>query len=947
MTTRTLGEVFNILQGNVGMGTTIPRKKLDIHSGDLIVNQRIGINTSNPEYNLHVVGNTNITDTLSTSNVFVMGSLEFTTDANTFRKRIQINPIRQITYVNEASNDTFILTTDGIYGGHASNAQVFYGQTMLSYYTPTIKDYDMTIQYTDEPPTTSYVIKLVEYVKYGSVIDIIVWPQLVQQSTPVEGQVYQQVKLFIAEPWKFTGETQVYLDPVYTLGIGTQAPRKEVDIIGDLIVSGNVGIGTTYPRLKFDLTAIDAFPLPSGSNIDRPFGRDGYMRYNTETQDFEGYTENNWRSLSDLYWTSTGNDVHLIPSGNVGVGTNVPTHKLDVQGDIGATSIYTSNIRILDGFNSKIQLPPIRYTTYIEESTIDTLILSMNGIYGATASNVQLFVNDALYFYYSSNVKDYDLTYQYNLLLNKTTFTVTTEQYLPNGSLIDLVLWPQLVPLSDETSIQFNQTIELTDTFFRPINTTDVFLMGNVGIGTSNVSEAKLMVGGHLFPSSNVAYDLGSSNYRWRDIYLSGNTINLGETTISRDTSTGGIKVLSETGIDIDFTARNIFTSGNIGIGTSNIELGRLVVDGSVIPNLNKVYDLGGSNLRWRDLYLSGNTIDLDGTQLQKNNTTNGLQIVNSANSNQFLSFHAHHMMAGGNIGIGTIMPRYPLDVIGNIHISGKVATSEISGVSSSSIRITSVTSNLQQVYIENNNSGPAIKVVQGGGDQSIAEFYDKETGIALMLTNDGRLGIGTDVVTDKMNVNGTIQATNLTIGNVTNAYMPRGGIILWSGSIATIPIGWLLCDGTGGTPNLRDRFVVGAGSTYAVGATAGATTATLVAANLPPHAHSGTTDGVGNHSHTASSVAAGSHSHSHIYAYVGNSANMWHQNRADGIASGGDNRTWGSGAISTEGSHAHTITVDAGGAHSHTFTTGNGPGTSTAFSILPPYYALAYIMKA
>jgi len=292
-------------------------------------------------------------------------------------------------------------------------------------------------------------------------------------------------------------------------------------------------------------------------------------------------------------------------------------------------------------------------------------------------------------------------------------------------------------------------------------------------------------------------------------------------------------------------------------------------------------------------------------------------------------------------------MPRYPLDVIGNIHISGKVATSEISGVSSSSIRITSVTSNLQQVYIENNNSGPAIKVVQGGGDQSIAEFYDKETGIALMLTNDGRLGIGTDVVTDKMNVNGTIQATNLTIGNVTNAYMPRGGIILWSGSIATIPIGWLLCDGTGGTPNLRDRFVVGAGSTYAVGATAGATTATLVAANLPPHAHSGTTDGVGNHSHTASSVAAGSHSHSHIYAYVGNSANMWHQNRADGIASGGDNRTWGSGAISTEGSHAHTITVDAGGAHSHTFTTGNGPGTSTAFSILPPYYALAYIMKA
>lgn len=923
MTTRTLGEVFNILQGNVGMGTTIPRKKLDIHSGDLIVNQRIGINTSNPDYNLHVVGNANITETLSTSNVFVMGALEFTTDASTFKKHIQINPIRQITYVNEASNDTFILTTDGIYGGHASNAQVFYGQTMLSYYTPTIKDYDMTIQYTDEPPTTSYVIKLVEYVKYGSVIDIIVWPQLVQQSAPIEGQVYQQVKLFIAEPWKFTGETQVYLDPIYTLGIGTQAPRKEVDIIGDLIISGNVGIGTTYPRLKFDLSASDALQLPSGSNSERPFGRDGYMRYNTETQDFEGYTENNWRSLSDLYWTNIGTDIHLIYTGNVGIGIDVPTHKLDVRGDIGATYIYASNIRLLDGFNSRFQLPPIRYTTYIEENAIDTLILSMTGIYGASASNVQLFVNDSLYFYYSSNVKDYDLTYQYDIFFNKTIFTITTEQLIPYGSLIDVVLWPQLLPLSEQNNLQFNQTIELTDTFFRPINTTDVFLMGNVGIGTSNVNMAKLMVGGDILPSSNVAYDLGSSNYRWRDIYLSGNTINLGETTISRDTATGGIKVSSDSGAALDFTARHIFTSGNIGIGTSNIELGRLVVDGSIVPSSNIVYDLGRSNLRWRDLYLSGNTIDFDGTQLQKNNTTNGLQIVNSTNSNQFLSLHAHHMMAAGNIGIGTNIPRYPLDVIGNIHVSGKVATSEISGLSNSFIRITSVTSNLQQVYIENNTSGPAIKVVQGGGDQSIAEFYDKETGIALMLTNDGRLGIGTDVVSDRMNVNGTVQATNLTIGDVTNAYIPRGGIILWSGSIATIPAGWLLCNGTGGTPNLQNRFVVGAGNTYAVGAAAGAATVTLVAANLPPHAHSGSTDG------------GGSHNHNHSYAYVGNTNNMWHQNTASTLAAALDNATEGNGAIKS------------GGSHSHTFTTGNGPGTSTAFSILPPYYALAYIMKA
>lgn len=49
-----------------------------------------------------------------------------------------------------------------------------------------------------------------------------------------------------------------------------------------------------------------------------------------------------------------------------------------------------------------------------------------------------------------------------------------------------------------------------------------------------------------------------------------------------------------------------------------------------------------------------------------------------------------------------------------------------------------------------------------------------------------------------------------------------KGMIVLWSGAIVDIPDGWQLCDGTNGTPNLRDRFIVGAGTGYAVGATGG-----------------------------------------------------------------------------------------------------------------------------
>jgi len=62
----------------------------------------------------------------------------------------------------------------------------------------------------------------------------------------------------------------------------------------------------------------------------------------------------------------------------------------------------------------------------------------------------------------------------------------------------------------------------------------------------------------------------------------------------------------------------------------------------------------------------------------------------------------------------------------------------------------------------------------------------------------------------------------------------PSGGIILWSGASTAIPTGWALCNGSSGTPDLRNRFVVGAGSTYAVGATGGEAAHTLAISELP-----------------------------------------------------------------------------------------------------------------
>lgn len=67
---------------------------------------------------------------------------------------------------------------------------------------------------------------------------------------------------------------------------------------------------------------------------------------------------------------------------------------------------------------------------------------------------------------------------------------------------------------------------------------------------------------------------------------------------------------------------------------------------------------------------------------------------------------------------------------------------------------------------------------------------------------------------------------------------VPSGGIIIWSGSANSIPSGWRLCDGSGGTPDLRDRFIIGAGNLYERGNTGGSETVVLKTENMPRHMH-------------------------------------------------------------------------------------------------------------
>ena len=169
-----------------------------------------------------------------------------------------------------------------------------------------------------------------------------------------------------------------------------------------------------------------------------------------------------------------------------------------------------------------------------------------------------------------------------------------------------------------------------------------------------------------------------------------------------------------------------------------------------------------------------------------------------------------------------------------------------------------------------------------------------------------------------------------------TNGF-PSGGIAMWSGSIASIPSGWFLCNGSNGTPDLRDRFIVGAGSTYAVAATGGSATVT------PAGSISGS---VGGTELTEAQMPR------HWHNMKGPNSGSVPQGPITGFSNYGggtpDDGGWLYGTFST-GSGSASGSNDTGTANgqSHNHSAGSLSFSGTSATNLPPYYALAYIMKA
>lgn len=171
----------------------------------------------------------------------------------------------------------------------------------------------------------------------------------------------------------------------------------------------------------------------------------------------------------------------------------------------------------------------------------------------------------------------------------------------------------------------------------------------------------------------------------------------------------------------------------------------------------------------------------------------------------------------------------------------------------------------------------------------------------------------------------GTAVENRLTAGmwNEMGSSIPKGIITMWSGSENSIPNGWALCNGENETPDLTNRFIVGAGGEYSVGDVGGYEKVKLTGSEMP------------SHNHLIDEVTEEDGGHTHAFGVLG-------------PVPGGQGSPPPSYA---KGSDWEFLSVDdsteVSGAHTHKiFGYTRYAGGSQAHENRPPYYALAYIMK-
>ena len=222
---------------------------------------------------------------------------------------------------------------------------------------------------------------------------------------------------------------------------------------------------------------------------------------------------------------------------------------------------------------------------------------------------------------------------------------------------------------------------------------------------------------------------------------------------------------------------------------------------------------------------------------------------------------------------------------------------------------------------------------------------------------------VGLDYVDNTSDMNKPVSdATQAELDKLTVGISPIGGIIMYNGLVANIPNNWSLCNGSNGTPDLRDTFVMGTATDGEIGNTGGNNTTSSTAVPASAHSHTGTFSGyaLATHNHTTPN---------HTHPNTTSVSNGGHYHQAGGFLTGGtgtarytvghaDSSPDTLARTTSDGAHTHTVATPSGGASTSgsksagtpagtvsVSSGGSGDGSHT-HTATPPYVKLAYIQR-
>ena len=493
----------------------------------------------------------------------------------------------------------------------------------------------------------------------------------------------------------------------------------------------------------------------------------------------------------------------------------------------------------------------------------------------------------------------------------------------------------------------------------------------------------------NVFILNNLDYDFSNDDLTTRNLRVTG-IATFGTSSTVIDGATDTIQV--GTALTIGHTQGLQFHTQNLhstGFEVNQINVGGIATVGSDLYLTGALVDTSGDTGSSGQLLASTGS----GTNWINANTTSVLNAVNvgvnlnSTNANQFVSFFGSssgnnpnrvdaaftynpstNTMSGinysgtstfTNIKVTGIATAAILEVEGqlrdgdgNFGSAGQVLTSDgtdtkwdassnLPAGSSAQIAITDVSSGTPRLLLAT-GSGTQKDVLSNSNltyNTSTQVITGKISSLSNHDTNDLSEGSSnlyhtTARARSSISASGDLSynsSTGVMSFSAPSAFV-QGMIILWYGNTNNIPSGFVLCDGSNNTPNLTDRFVVGAGAAYSPGATGGEQTKSLGTANLPSHTHTSGTLSASNKTLTGDITKI-----SECYNVAGGATGVFTK------------KGTGNSPVTGSSSNSPTAGVDFDGSHDHNISgnTGDQGGTmGQSFDIRPPYYALCYIMK-